>query len=216
MSSSICLQTKNSSCQFIREKNVDDEDEKMSPNNSETNDEQRRDNFTAHEEGTQSNSEFTHPQMPLTQNMIEQSKVRQQRNQACKAHNLVKGASHKEKQRWLKVELPENIHGMSSAVHAHCLFLLKLRDSNFSSLPETPSTEEFEISIQVSGNLDNVLKEVFNEPSTKVQSQGFQSYWRNELHNIGLKQFTWDWESLWQDLFNKLMSMVFYHTFCEP
>ncbi|MBW0516007.1 hypothetical protein O181_055722 [Austropuccinia psidii MF-1] len=52
---------------------VDDEDENMSPNYSETNDEPRRENFTAHEEGTQSNSEFTHPQMPLSQSMLEQS-----------------------------------------------------------------------------------------------------------------------------------------------
>ncbi|MBW0526214.1 hypothetical protein O181_065929 [Austropuccinia psidii MF-1] len=44
-----------------REKLVDDEDENMSPTQSETNDESRRDNFMAHEQGTQSNSEFTHP-----------------------------------------------------------------------------------------------------------------------------------------------------------
>ncbi|MBW0510544.1 hypothetical protein O181_050259, partial [Austropuccinia psidii MF-1] len=37
------------------EKIVDDEDENLSPNHSETNDEPRRDNFMAHEEGTQSN-----------------------------------------------------------------------------------------------------------------------------------------------------------------
>ncbi|MBW0578588.1 hypothetical protein O181_118303, partial [Austropuccinia psidii MF-1] len=48
-----------------REKIVDDEDENMSPTQLETNDKPRRDNFTAHEHGTQSNSEFTHPQMPL-------------------------------------------------------------------------------------------------------------------------------------------------------
>ncbi|MBW0528245.1 hypothetical protein O181_067960 [Austropuccinia psidii MF-1] len=91
---------------------VDDEDDNMSPNHSETNDEPRRDNFMAHEEGTQSNSEFTHPQMPLSQSMLEQSKIRQQRNQASKAHKVVKHASQKEQQRWLKVELPGNVHGM--------------------------------------------------------------------------------------------------------
>ncbi|MBW0580962.1 hypothetical protein O181_120677 [Austropuccinia psidii MF-1] len=64
-----------------REKIMDDEDENMSPNHSETNDEPRRDNFMAYEEGTKSNNEFTHPQMPLSQSMLEQSKVRQQRNQ---------------------------------------------------------------------------------------------------------------------------------------
>ncbi|MBW0591582.1 hypothetical protein O181_131297, partial [Austropuccinia psidii MF-1] len=78
-----------------REKMVDDEDENMSLTQMETNDESRRDNFTAHEHGTQSN-EFTHPQMGLAQNMLEQSKVRQQRNQARKAHNVVKRASQKE------------------------------------------------------------------------------------------------------------------------
>ncbi|MBW0480258.1 hypothetical protein O181_019973 [Austropuccinia psidii MF-1] len=36
-----------------REKMVDDEDEKMSPTQNETNDEPRRENFTAHEQGTQ-------------------------------------------------------------------------------------------------------------------------------------------------------------------
>ncbi|MBW0470430.1 hypothetical protein O181_010145 [Austropuccinia psidii MF-1] len=95
-----------------REKIVDDEDENMSPNHSETNDEPRRDDFMAHEEGTQSNSELTHPQRPLAQSMLEQSEIRQQRNQAHKAQNVAKGASQKEKQRWLKAELPENVHGM--------------------------------------------------------------------------------------------------------
>ncbi|MBW0471187.1 hypothetical protein O181_010902 [Austropuccinia psidii MF-1] len=47
-----------------REKIVDDEDENMSLTQSETNDEPRRDNFMAHEQGTQSNSEFTHPHCP--------------------------------------------------------------------------------------------------------------------------------------------------------
>ncbi|MBW0519319.1 hypothetical protein O181_059034 [Austropuccinia psidii MF-1] len=46
-----------------REKMVYDEDGNMSHNHSETNDEPRRDNFMAHEEGTQSNSEFNHPQI---------------------------------------------------------------------------------------------------------------------------------------------------------
>ncbi|MBW0521219.1 hypothetical protein O181_060934 [Austropuccinia psidii MF-1] len=36
-----------------REKLVDDEDENVSPTQSETNDEQKRDSFTAHEQGTQ-------------------------------------------------------------------------------------------------------------------------------------------------------------------
>ncbi|MBW0504445.1 hypothetical protein O181_044160 [Austropuccinia psidii MF-1] len=36
-----------------REKIVDDEDENMSPTQNERNDEQRRDNFMAHEQGTQ-------------------------------------------------------------------------------------------------------------------------------------------------------------------
>ncbi|MBW0505084.1 hypothetical protein O181_044799 [Austropuccinia psidii MF-1] len=56
----------------------------MSPNNSETNDEPRRDDFMAHEEGTQSNSEFNHQQMCLSKSMLEQSEIRQQRSQACK------------------------------------------------------------------------------------------------------------------------------------
>ncbi|MBW0588434.1 hypothetical protein O181_128149 [Austropuccinia psidii MF-1] len=93
-----------------REKIVDDEDENISLTHSERNDEPRRDNFTAHEQGTQSNSEFTHPQMGLSQSMLEQSEVRQQRNQACKAHNVAKRASQKEQQKWLKAELPENVH----------------------------------------------------------------------------------------------------------
>ncbi|MBW0544961.1 hypothetical protein O181_084676 [Austropuccinia psidii MF-1] len=196
-----------------REKSVDDEDEDMSPTQSETNDEQRRDNFTVHEQGTQSNSELTHPQMPLAQSMLDLSEMRQRRNQACKAHNVEKCASQKEQQKWLKVELPENVHGMRSAVHAHYLFLLEGRDKDFSLLPAPPSTEECEISIQVAGHLGYVHKDVFNDPSTQVQSQGFQSYCKNELRKLGLKQFTWDWESSWQLPFGKLMSMVFYHTF---
>ncbi|MBW0583893.1 hypothetical protein O181_123608 [Austropuccinia psidii MF-1] len=196
-----------------REKMVDDEDENMSPTQMETHDEPRRDNFMAHEHGTQLNSEFTHPQMPLAQSMLEQSEVRQQRNQACKAHNVAKCASQEEQQKWLKAELPENVHQMRSGVHANCLLLLKVRDKDFSSLPAPPSTEEREIAIQVPDHLGYVPKDVFNEPSTQVQSQGFQSYCKNELHNLGLKQFTWDWQSSWQHLFNELMSMVLYCTF---
>ncbi|MBW0512624.1 hypothetical protein O181_052339 [Austropuccinia psidii MF-1] len=94
-----------------RERIVDDEDENMSLTQSETNDEPRRENFTALEKGTQSNSEFTHPQMALSQSMLEQSGMRQQRNQAHKAHNVAECASQKEKQKWLKAELPENVHG---------------------------------------------------------------------------------------------------------
>ncbi|MBW0498164.1 hypothetical protein O181_037879 [Austropuccinia psidii MF-1] len=89
------------------EKIVDDEDENISPTQSERNDEPRRENFTAHEQDTQSNSEFTHPQMPLAQSMLNKSKMRQQRNQACEAHNVAKHASKKKQQRWLKAELPE-------------------------------------------------------------------------------------------------------------
>ncbi|MBW0568264.1 hypothetical protein O181_107979 [Austropuccinia psidii MF-1] len=178
-----------------REIFVDDEDENMSPTQIQINDEPRRDNFTAHENGTQSNSEFTHPQIGLSQSMLEQSEVRQQRNQTCKAHNVAKHASQKEQQKWLKAELPENVHGMRSAVHSHCLLLLKVRDKDFSSLPATYSLEECEIAIQVAGHLRYVPKDVFNEPTTQVQSQGFQSYCQNELHKLGLNQFTWDWQS---------------------
>ncbi|MBW0548932.1 hypothetical protein O181_088647 [Austropuccinia psidii MF-1] len=84
----------------------------MSPTQSERNDEPRRDNFTVHEQGTQSNSEFTHPQMCLSQSMLDQSKMIQQSSEACKAHNVEKCASQKEQQKWLKAELPENVHGM--------------------------------------------------------------------------------------------------------
>ncbi|MBW0585341.1 hypothetical protein O181_125056 [Austropuccinia psidii MF-1] len=159
----------------------------MSPNHNETNDEPRRDNFMVHKEGTPSNSEFTHPQIPLSKKMLEKSKIRQQRNQARKAHNVAKHSSQKEPKRWLKEELSENVHGMRSAVHANCLFLLKVRDKDFSSLPAPPSTEELEIAIQVSVHLGYVPKDVFNEPSTQVQSQGFQSYCKNELHKLELK-----------------------------
>ncbi|MBW0554227.1 hypothetical protein O181_093942 [Austropuccinia psidii MF-1] len=159
-----------------REIIVDDEDENMSPTQSERNDEPRWVHFTAHEHGTQSHSEFNYPQLGLAQSTLEQSKVRQQRNEARKAHNVEKCESQKEQQKWLKAELLENVHGMRSAVYAHCLFLLKVRDKDFSSLPAPPSTEEREVAIQVAVHLGYVPKDVFNEPSTQVQSQGFQSY----------------------------------------
>ncbi|MBW0480259.1 hypothetical protein O181_019974 [Austropuccinia psidii MF-1] len=114
--------------------------------------------------------------MPLSQSMLHQSEMRQQRNEARKAHNLAKRASQKEKQKLLKEELPQNFHGMRSAVHSHCLFLLQVGDKDFSSIPAPPSTEEREIAIQVAGHLGYVPEDVFNEPSTQVQSQGFQSY----------------------------------------
>ncbi|MBW0557845.1 hypothetical protein O181_097560 [Austropuccinia psidii MF-1] len=126
--------------------------------------------------------------MGLAQSMLEQSEVRQQRNQVCKAHNVAKHASQKEQQKWLRGKLPENVNGMRSAVHAHFLFLLKVRDKDFSSLPEPPSTEEREIAIKVAGHLRYVPKIVSNEPSTQVQSQGFQSYCQNEVHKLGLKR----------------------------
>ncbi|MBW0462368.1 hypothetical protein O181_002083 [Austropuccinia psidii MF-1] len=125
----------------------------MSPTQIERNYEPRRENFMVHEQGTQSNSEFTHPQMALSQSMLEQSEMRQRRNQACKAHNVAKRASQKEQQKWLKAGLPENVHKMRSALHTHFLFLLKVRDKDFSLLPAPPSTEELEIAIQVAGHL---------------------------------------------------------------
>ncbi|MBW0510536.1 hypothetical protein O181_050251 [Austropuccinia psidii MF-1] len=130
-----------------REKIMDDEDENMSQTQSETNGEPRRENFTMHEEGTWENSEFTHPQIPISQSMLDQSKMRKQRNQSPKAHNVSKHESQKEQQRRLKAEILENFHGMRSAVNYHCLFLLKVRDKHFSSLPAPPSTEESVIAI---------------------------------------------------------------------
>ncbi|MBW0473676.1 hypothetical protein O181_013391 [Austropuccinia psidii MF-1] len=146
-----------------REKIVDDDEENMSPTQRERNGEQRSNKLTADEEGTWENSKFTHPQMPITQSMFDQSKIRQQRNYDCKDHNVAKRASQKEQQRWLKEELPDNVHGMSSAVHAHFLFLLKVKDNNLSSQPAPPSTEHYQISIKVAGPLGYVPKDFFNE-----------------------------------------------------
>ncbi|MBW0492924.1 hypothetical protein O181_032639 [Austropuccinia psidii MF-1] len=162
----------------------------MFPTQSEMNGEPRRDNFMAHEKGTQANSGFTHPQTHLSQSIVDQSEMRQQRNQPDKSHNEAKHARQKEKKRFMKEELPDNVHGMPSAVHSHCLFLPKVKEKDFSSLPAPPSTEEHEIAIQAASHLGYVSKDVFNEPSTQVQSLGFQSFQKNELHNIGLIQFT--------------------------
>ncbi|MBW0574965.1 hypothetical protein O181_114680, partial [Austropuccinia psidii MF-1] len=82
----------------------------MSPTQSETHGEPRRDNFTMHEEGTWENSERTHPQKPIAQSMLDQSKMRQQRNQAHKTHNMEKCASQKDQKRFIKEKLPENVH----------------------------------------------------------------------------------------------------------
>ncbi|MBW0549239.1 hypothetical protein O181_088954 [Austropuccinia psidii MF-1] len=101
--------------------------------------------------------------MGLANSMLEQSEIRKQRNQAHKDHNVEKHASQKEKQIWLKVELPESVYGMRSAVHAYCLYLLKVRDQDFSSLPAPPSTEEHEIVIQVAGHLGYVPEDFFIE-----------------------------------------------------
>ncbi|MBW0486796.1 hypothetical protein O181_026511 [Austropuccinia psidii MF-1] len=137
-----------------------DEDENMSPTQSET----RRDYLTVHEEGTWANSEFTHPQMPISQSILNQSKMRQKKKKAFKAHNVVKGMSQKEKKIFLKEELPDNVHGMRSDVHAHFLFLLKVKDMDFSSLPAPQSTEEGKIEIKFSHHLGYGSEEVFNEP----------------------------------------------------
>ncbi|MBW0462411.1 hypothetical protein O181_002126 [Austropuccinia psidii MF-1] len=117
----------------------DYEDEKMSQNQSETNCEPRRNNFMAHDNETQAKSEFTHPQMPIDQIMLYQSEMSQKRNQACKYQNLVKNASQKEQKRCQKAEFPDNVNGMRSGVHTHCLFLLKVKDKDFYSLPAQTS-----------------------------------------------------------------------------
>ncbi|MBW0463485.1 hypothetical protein O181_003200 [Austropuccinia psidii MF-1] len=117
----------------------------MSPTQSETNDEPRRDNFMGHEQGTQSNSEFTHHQIPLAQSMLDQSETRQQRNQARKSHNVGKRESQKEQQKWLKAELPENLHGMRLAVHTHFLFLLKVRDKDFPHYQHHPAQKRVKL-----------------------------------------------------------------------
>ncbi|MBW0516122.1 hypothetical protein O181_055837 [Austropuccinia psidii MF-1] len=122
------------------------------------------DDFSMHEDGTRSDSELTHAQMLLDSSMLDQSKMIQKRNEVCKAHNVTKRASQKEQQTWLKADLPENFHGMRSAVHAHCLFLLKVKEKDFSFLPAPPSTEEHEITIEDAGHLGYVPKDVFNEP----------------------------------------------------
>ncbi|MBW0501983.1 hypothetical protein O181_041698 [Austropuccinia psidii MF-1] len=114
--------------------------------------------------------------MPLAQSILGKSEIGQKRNQAHKVHNVAKLASEKEQKRWLKAKRWENVHGMRSAVHAHALSLLKVGNKDFSPLPESPSTEECEIVIQVADHMGYFPKDVFNEPSTQVQSQGFQSY----------------------------------------
>ncbi|MBW0488188.1 hypothetical protein O181_027903 [Austropuccinia psidii MF-1] len=160
-----------------RERILDDEYENMSPTQCKTNGEPRRDNFMVHEEGTGSNSEFTHPKMPLSQTMLNKYDMRKQRNKAHKSHK---------QQIWLKVELHDNVHRMRSAVHAHFLLLLKLKDKDFASLLAPPSTEEFEVSIKVYVHLGYVPEDPFNEPSTRVQYQDLHSYFKNELHKLGL------------------------------
>ncbi|MBW0494126.1 hypothetical protein O181_033841 [Austropuccinia psidii MF-1] len=124
-----------------REKIVDDEDRNMPATQSETNDEPSGDNLMAHEKDTQSNSEFTHPQMPLAQSMLNQSKTRQKRNQACKAHNVVKHAIQKEQQRWLKWNFQNFPWDVISFTYP-CFCLLKGRDKDFCSLPQPPRTED--------------------------------------------------------------------------
>ncbi|MBW0493182.1 hypothetical protein O181_032897 [Austropuccinia psidii MF-1] len=88
--------------------------------------------------------------------------MRQQRNKALKAYNVVEHGSQKEHQRWLKEELPDNVHRMRSAAHSHCLFLLKEKDKDFSSLPAPPRTKEHEIAIQVDCHLGCVPKDMRN------------------------------------------------------
>ncbi|MBW0558265.1 hypothetical protein O181_097980 [Austropuccinia psidii MF-1] len=151
--------------------------------------------------------------MGLAQSMLEQSEVRQQRNQARKAHNVAKHASQKEQQKWLKAELPENVHGMRSAVHAHCLSLLKVRDKDFSSLPEPPSTEEMKLQFKWLVILD-VSPRIFSMSNKhRFSLRVSKATAKNALHKLGLKRFTWDWESSWQHQFKEFMSMVFYRTF---
>ncbi|MBW0480824.1 hypothetical protein O181_020539 [Austropuccinia psidii MF-1] len=113
----------------------------MSSTHSETNGEPKREDFMVHEQGTCSNSELTHPQIPLSKSRLNQFKMQQQGNKAFKSHNVADCASQKEPKRWLKEENPDNVHGRRGAVNSHFLFLLKMKDKHFSSLPAPPSTE---------------------------------------------------------------------------
>ncbi|MBW0480567.1 hypothetical protein O181_020282 [Austropuccinia psidii MF-1] len=79
-----------------REKIVD---EKMSSTQSETNGDPRRDDFRAHGEGTREKSLFTHPQIPLSQSMLNHAAMKQKRKKAFKAHNMAKGVSQKAKKK---------------------------------------------------------------------------------------------------------------------
>ncbi|MBW0476202.1 hypothetical protein O181_015917 [Austropuccinia psidii MF-1] len=122
--------------------------------------------------------------MPLAHSILDQFVMRQQRNKAHGAHNMAKNASHKGQQKWLKAELPKNVHGMRSVVHPHFLFLLKVRDKDFSSLPAPPSTDEPEIAIQVDVHLGYVPKDVFNEPSTKRIHFGLGELMANFIEHV--------------------------------
>ncbi|MBW0480568.1 hypothetical protein O181_020283 [Austropuccinia psidii MF-1] len=101
---------------------------------------------------------------------------------------------------------------MRSAVHARCLFLLKVKDKDFPSLPAPHRTEENEIVIQVPGHLGYVPEDVFNEPSTQALSQDPKAT-AKKSPKVRTKDFTWNWKSSWQHPFNKLISGVFYRTF---
>ncbi|MBW0480001.1 hypothetical protein O181_019716 [Austropuccinia psidii MF-1] len=101
---------------------------------------------------------------PSPQSRVDQHKMRRKRNQACSSYSMEKLVRQKEQQRGLKAELHDNVLGMRSAVHAHFLFLPKLKDKNFSSSLAPPSTEVPEIVIQDAGHLCYVSKYILNEP----------------------------------------------------
>ncbi|MBW0487155.1 hypothetical protein O181_026870 [Austropuccinia psidii MF-1] len=171
-----------------REKIGADEDQNMSPTQRKINCEPRRDYFMAHEDGTWSNSEFTHLQMPLSKSLPYQYKMRQKRNQNFKPHNVEKHAIQKEEQRWLKAEIPDT-------AHAHCLFQLKVKDKYSASLSAPPNTEECGIVINVSDHLRYIPKGICNGPLTQVQSHGSKLTSKNGLYKLGMEQFTWYLES---------------------
>ncbi|MBW0546725.1 hypothetical protein O181_086440 [Austropuccinia psidii MF-1] len=153
------------------------------------------------------------PQNNLAYQLFDQSQGCCHQRETKKTQRISKASSKKERLKFLKVQIPENVHGMISAVHQHFWFLTNIPHKYLENLPAPTTPEERKMAVEAASHLCYLTAETCNDPFKEIQSQVLHIYCQSELHKLGLQRFPWDWESSWQHQFNELMTIIFYHTF---
>ncbi|MBW0477443.1 hypothetical protein O181_017158 [Austropuccinia psidii MF-1] len=89
-----------------------------------------------------------------------------------------------------KGQIPENVHGMRSAVDWHCWLLLNVPNKDLAKLPAQQTPEERKGAVEVAGHLGYLTAETFNDLSKEIQLQALCIYCQNELHKLFPQRFT--------------------------